>query len=499
MLRSLRQQIALSLFLIFIPFSVFSETLRILHFNDTYEIMPVQDGPHMIGGFAQLKTLIHQQKKGNAHTLVTFGGDIRPATVDGNPVDSLDMIDVLNDVGVDVAVFGNHEFDEGDAMTRQFIKQAKFPWICTNVLEKNKTPYGGSPRYEIRQVGRYKIGLIGLLTPETTSLSAPDEGVFFASVVETAQATAIELKAQGVDVIIAMTHLSLHEDKELAAKVPEIDLIVGGHEHEPTTMFIAGTMIHKSGNNGEYLGVVDLEISKTKEGVHVLPEWKMIPVRKVQADPGLNKKILALRDKAQKEYDQPLALTEVSLDTRKGTVRSRPAPLASLVADAMRTAMKADVALINGGSLRGNNNYPAGSKLLLKHLANELAFSNTLVVREITGQQLKEVLEAALQNAPAPSGSYPHISGFEVVYDSAKPKGQKVLSMKRNGNEIQATDKIALATTNFLAAGGDGLPDLSHCKGKDSDIIYGDAAKDYLIATAVIKPDILEPRVVEKS
>ena len=499
MLQSIRPLIALLLFPLLFSFSSFSESLRILHFNDVYEIMPQSEGAHNLGGLAPLKTLIEKYKKFKGTTFVTFGGDIRPATVDGNPMGSIDMIQVLNGMDINFAVFGNHEFDEGDVMTREFIKQANFPWVSSNILDKHHNPYGGSPRYVIQQVGRYKVGLIGLLTPETTALSSPGLGVFFAPAVQTAKEVVSELKEQGVDVIIALTHLSIDEDKDLAAKVPEIDLIVGGHDHEPTTLFIGGTMIHKSGSNGEYLGVVDLEITKDQDKVHVLPEWKMVPVKKVKAHSSLNKQILALRDKASKEFEQPIALTQVHMDSHHATVRSKQSAFGSLVADALRIKMKADVGLINGGSLRGNNYYPAGSQILLKHISNELSFTNTVVVREITGAQLKQILEAALEHTPEPNGSFPHVSGFEVVYDSSKPKGQKVVYLSRNGNEVLKADTLRLATTDFIASGGDGLPDISRCKGLDTDIMYGAVTHDYLVANAVITEDILKPRVMEKS
>ncbi len=487
------------IFILFFPFLSFSETLRILHFNDVYEIMPQTEGGHELGGLAPLKTLIKQHTKNAANTIVTFGGDLRPATVDGNPMDSLDMVDILNEVGVQAAVFGNHEFDEGEERTFKFIKNAKFPWLSTNILDQHNKPYGGASKYQIKQVGRFKVALIGLLTPETSALSSPGQGVFFANVVETAKSTVKELKEQGVDVIVAMTHLSIAEDKNLMSKVPEIDLIIGEHDHDPISLFIGGRMIHKSGNNAEYLGVIDLEITKADGKVYVLPRWQMLPVTDIKPDHVLAKKISDLLSKASHEFEKPVAMTEVAIDSRNRTVRSTQSALGSLVADALREAMKADIGILNGGSMRGNSSYPAGSQLLLKHISNELSFQNTVVVREITGKKLRVILEAALEHTPDPSGGFPHISGFEVTYDSSRPKGQKVVYMARNGKEVLMKDSVTLATTNCIANGGDGLPDLSDCKGMDTEHLYSNIVTDYLQAHATITKDILKPRVVEKS
>lgn len=488
------------LFFFFLQSSCFAEHLRLLHFNDTYETMPQeQSGGYTLGGFAELKSLIAKKKTSPANTIVTFGGDMRPATVDGTPLESLDMLEVLNDMKLDAAVFGNHEFDEGTEKTIQFVEKANFPWICTNILDDKKQPFAGSPRYKIRKIGRFKIALIGVLTPETTTLSNPGKGVFFAPVVQSAQQVVKELKAEGVDVIIALTHLTIEEDKELLAKVPEIDIILGGHEHDPITTFVGGRMIHKSGNNAEYLGVIDIDMDKKGKQVCLKHQWEMVPVSGVRADPKLQKKLLSFKAQASKTYETVLAKTEVAIESSHSSVRSKQSPLGSLAADALREIMQADIAFINGGSIRGSKAYPAGANLTLKDVTQEFAFKNTAVVREVTGKQLREMLEAALALTPDPTASYPHISGFTVIYDSAKAKGHKIVHIRRNGNSIRDTEKLMLATTNYVAEGGDGLPPLKGCKGKDSEIFYAQAMEDYLKKTEIIGKEILTPRVSEVS
>lgn len=478
----------------------FAEHLRLLHFNDTYETMPQeQAGGFTLGGFAELKALIAKKKTSPANTIVTFGGDMRPATVDGTPLESLEMLEVLNDMKLDAAIFGNHEFDEGTEKTLQFVEKANFPWICTNTLDDKKQPFGGSPRYKIRKIGRFKIALIGVLTPETTALSNPGKGVFFAPVVESAKATVKKLKTEEVDVIVALTHLTLEEDKELLAKVPEIDIILGGHEHDPITTFVGGRMIHKSGNNAEYLGVIDIDLDKKGEQVCLKHQWEMVPVSGVRADPKLQKRLLSYKAQASKTYETVLAKTEVDIESSHTSVRSKQTPLGSLAADALREIMQAEIAFINGGSIRGSKAYPAGATLTLKDVTQEFAFKNTAVVREITGKQLKGMLEAALALTPDPTASYPHISGFTVVYDAGKPKGKKIVHIMRNGLPISDKEKLMLATTNYVAAGGDGLPVLTNCKGKDSEIFYAQAMEDYLKKTEIIRKEILTPRVSEIS
>src|SRR5215471_8165037 len=204
-----------------------SATLTLLTVNDVYEITPVQGK----GGLAELMSLLRAERA-TTHHLTTVNGDFLSPSVMSALLKGSQMVALFNTLGVDAVVFGNHEFDFGPEVTQQRMAEATFPWLGANVLGPDGKPFGGALATMTRQVGALTIGLFGLLTPETAQLSSHGSAVTFAPVVPTAKTAVQALRQAGADVVIALTHLSLAEDRTLAQQVPGISVILGGHEHE---------------------------------------------------------------------------------------------------------------------------------------------------------------------------------------------------------------------------------------------------------------------------
>ena len=192
--------------------------LTLLHMNDVYEIAPKQGK----GGFAPLMTLLQQERARAAHHLTTFGGDLLSPSVLSDLTQGAQMIALMNAIGVDVAGLGNHEFDFGTEVLKQRLAESHFTWLASNTLGADGKPFGAITSTLMRQVGPLNIGLFAVLTPETVHLSKPGTGVTFTPVVEAATAAVKSLKHQGADLIIALTHLSITKDRELARQVEGI-------------------------------------------------------------------------------------------------------------------------------------------------------------------------------------------------------------------------------------------------------------------------------------
>ena len=152
--------------------------LTLLHVNDVYEISP-KEGK---GGLAELMTLLRAERARSPNTITTFGGDLLSPSVMSGLFKGEQMIDVINAVGIDVAVPGNHEFDFGPDVFAKRVAESKFTWLGTNVLGADGQPFAGMAASEIREVGGFKIGLFGVLTGETTHLSSPGDPVTFTDV-----------------------------------------------------------------------------------------------------------------------------------------------------------------------------------------------------------------------------------------------------------------------------------------------------------------------------
>src|SRR5688572_20435747 len=210
--------------------------LTILHFNDVYEIGPGEGG--RVGGLARVATVITDLRRTNSPVITTLGGDyLSPSAlsiprVDGEPIAGRQMVDVLNALGLEWATLGNHEFDLAEAAFRARLTQGKFPIVTSNITDAEGKLFANTQEFATVRVpvgGKtFKVGLVGL-----TMQSDPKTWVKYLPVVESAKAAIAKLRAAGtVDAIIALTHLPMDEDQALVTAVPEIDLSLGGHEHE---------------------------------------------------------------------------------------------------------------------------------------------------------------------------------------------------------------------------------------------------------------------------
>jgi 5'-nucleotidase/UDP-sugar diphosphatase len=223
-------------------------TFTVLTVNDVYEITPVRGR----GGLAELQTLLKAERATARHHLTTVSGDFLSPSLMSALFKGAQMVDLFNAIGVDVVVFGNHEFDFGAELTRQRMAESRFSWLGTNVFGADGKPFGGAVPTLLRQAGPIQVGLFGVLIPETAYLSSPGSEVTFTPVVPAAQEAVTALQQAGADVIIALTHLPIAEDRSLARQVPGIHLILGGHDHDPITWYEGATLIHKSGYDAHY-------------------------------------------------------------------------------------------------------------------------------------------------------------------------------------------------------------------------------------------------------
>lgn len=473
-------------------------TLTILTINDVYEIVPVQGK----GGFAGLMTLLQAERAKASHHLTTVNGDFLSPSLMSGLFKGAQMIDLFNALGVDVVVFGNHEFDFGPDIAKQRIAESQFPWLGTNVWGMDGQPFGGSLATLTRKVGPITIGLLGLLTPETAVLSSPGPTIQFTPVISTARVAVQTLKNAGADVIIALTHLTIAEDRELAKQVPEINLILGGHDHIPITWYEGNTLIHKSGYDAHYLGRIDLSIDKqiTDKGpkVTVVPEWRMILNRGIEPDPSIAAKVAEYTARLDKELDQPIGKTDTVLDSRRSEVRTKETSMGDLIADAIREAVKAEAALTNGGGIRGDRLYEAGTTLTRKDILRELPFGNVVVLLEVSGADLLAALENGVSQVEDRAGRFPQVSGIHFVYDPRKPPGNRVVEATINGKPIDPKISYRIATSDYLYKGGDGYASLTRAKAlidPSGGTLMANVVMNYIAAREMIAPKV-EGRIV---
>ncbi|MEO5377101.1 MAG: 5'-nucleotidase C-terminal domain-containing protein [Magnetococcus sp. DMHC-6] len=488
--------------LLFINYkTAFSEEIKItfVHANDVYELQP-RNG---MGGIASLQTVLQEYRRKDPQLIFTFGGDLLSPSLLSGMAHGKQMIEAMNALHLDLAVPGNHEFDFGPDNMIQQIGTSQAVWLTSNIKTTNGELLPGTKRNLIRKIHGVKVGFFAVTTPTTATSSKPGNGVQFAPALETARQQVADLKAQGAQLIVALTHLLLTEDRQLAAEVKGINLILGGHDHDPSALYEHGVLILKSGSDNQFVSRVELttnDVQPDKPSRWYF-SWSVQPVVGISADPAIQRIV----DRWQKMQDDLLGgqLFKVSMpfDSLEGNVRTRENGFANMITDAMRFSVGADIALFNGGGLRGNRTYPADYSFTLKDVLTELPFGNVTVMVELQGRDLLAILENALSQVEHVAGRFPHISGMQVTYDPSKPVGQRVIAIQVNNAPLDLNRTYKVATTDYLASGKDGYDLLQ--KGKllidpSAATLVANHVKDWLLTHQNWTPQ-MEGRIIRKT
>ena len=382
--------------------------VTLVHLNDMYEITPVGGGRW--GGPARVATLIDRLTKDNPDTFTLIAGDflspsaLGTARVDGERLAGRQVVAVLNEMGLDYATFGNHEFDLDEDAFRARLGEARFGWFSSNVTQASGEPFEGVPTYRILEAGEgdrvARIGLIGL----TYDGIRPDY-VDFTPVLETARRMVDRLR-DSVDVLVAVTHLQVPQDVALAEEVPELDLILGGHDHENLLLRRGAdlTPIHKADANVRTVWVHRLLIDPRSHEFEIESELVEID-ESIPEDPETRAVVeewldLGFAGFREDGFDPGavVTVTDEPLDGLESSVRFRSTRLTALIAAAMRRAIDgAEVALLNTGSVRIDDVIPPGP-VTQYDVIRVLPFGGSVLEVRMTGEMLTRVLDRGEAN-----------------------------------------------------------------------------------------------------
>lgn len=388
--------------------------VTLIHLNDVYEIEAVEGGKS--GGLARVATL-RQRLAAEGPLLVTHGGDyvspsaLGTAVVSGERLRGRQMVSVLNALGLDIAVLGNHEFDIGEAALRARIAESRFTTLGANVRQQDGTRIPGTLPYAIRTVstpgGPLRLAFFGVLlpanTPAWTAWEAPlDVAARWASVLR-----------DSADVVVALTHLALGEDAQVAA-LPGVDLVLGGHEHENYTVYRGprAVPILKADANARSVQVVRIRVPAAGGRPRITAE--LVPIgADLPEEPATAAAVAGWVDSAFAGYRREgftpravVATLTAPLDGREATVRTQSGALTELMVQGLRLEFpEAELAIMNGGSVRIDDIVPVGP-LSQYDVIRILPFGGRTVLAEIRGDLLRFVLDQGQRNAG--SGGYLH-------------------------------------------------------------------------------------------
>lgn len=480
--------------------------LTILHTNDLHShAEPVRIRDKSYGGYARLATLIKQYRKSEPNSILLNAGDQFQGTLYFNVYEGLSDLAFCNAVGFDAMGVGNHEFDKGPEVFADFIRRAKFPVLAANV-DVSTDPHlkGLIKPYSIHVIGRQKIGVIGAVTPDLPTISDIGAYLKMKELIESVSASARELTAQKIDKILVVSHCGYAIEKEMAARIAEVDVVVGGHSHSylANPEFVAPPgypqpwgpypTIVKNSKGGMALvlqawewGKVFGKLTVNFNGKGEVSGWKdakpIVVDESIPEDPEVANLIAAFQKPIASVMKQKIGVAEVALE-RGGILRE-------FIADAMLAATSKSgsvAAFINVGGVRAS--IESGDVTLGK--ANEVQpFRNQLVLVELTGAELKAVLETPFLGEEPSGGVLIPSAGTSYSVDLSKPAQSRVLNIIVAGEPWDAAKKYRCTFLNFTANGGDAHFALKAATGYryDTGILDIDAFVEFIKAQSPIR------------
>uniref|UniRef100_A0A093UNP5 Trifunctional nucleotide phosphoesterase protein YfkN n=2 Tax=Talaromyces marneffei PM1 TaxID=1077442 RepID=A0A093UNP5_TALMA len=442
--------------------------LRLIHYNDVYHVEPGSSDP--IGGVERFQTVIKAyrtapQYNGLSEVITLFSGDVFNPSLESTVTKGQHMIPFLNKIGTDVACIGNHDLDFGVAQFRHLRSQCKFPWLLANVLDPalgDNVPLANCEKtVMLTSSNGIKIGIIGLGEREWLgTINSLPPGLIYKSASQTAIELVPELRKQGAEIVIALTHQREPNDIKLAEKMPPglIDIILGGHDHFYAHSVINNIHVLRSGTDFRQLSYIEAFRKPDSKGWDFNIIRRDI-VRSIPVDPECQVLVDKLTSTLKAKLEKPVGYTASALDGRFTTVRTRESNLGNFVCDLMRFYYHADCAIMAGGTIRGDQVYPPGL-LRLKDVLNCFPFEDPVVVIKVTGRDLVEALENGVSQLPALEGRFPQVSNITFEYTASSPPGSRINWVKVGDKPVDYKQQYTLATRGYMARGKDGYTSL---------------------------------------
>jgi 5'-nucleotidase/UDP-sugar diphosphatase len=439
-----------------------------LQLNDVYEIAPIQGGE--FGGMARVETVHQDLLKENKNTMLFMAGDfLNPSLlgslkVNGERVRGKQMIEVMNAMNFDLVAFGNHEFDVSQQELQKRLNESTFPWISANVRLKTKEktiPFykeKNGEKISLKETfikeftdsdgTKVKLGFISVCIPSNVK-----DYVEYGNMFVKARTSYKAIKDK-VDIVFGLTHVKITNDKRIAKLLPNIPLIMGGHEHTNSNNFVGDVQISKADANAKTVYIHRISYDKNTKKTIVKSELK-----EINAAIKTNEKLGDIVDKWQlilqakikdiiEKPDKIIYTATTPLDGRDTPIRSIQTNLGAIVTKAMSFAFddKVDCALVNGGSIRIDDQLEGAINAV--DIFRVLPYGGTILKVEIKGRLLKRVLDYGVKAA----GTGAYLQRYNAVF--------KNNAWRINNKTIKRDKTYTVAFSDYLLKGLD-IPFLS--------------------------------------
>ena len=410
------------------------------------------------GGYPRLAAIVKAERAAGANTLLVHAGDaLSPCLLCGFDQGS-HVIDITNRLAPDIFMPGNHEYDFGRETYLKRMAGAKFPILAGNLRGPDGNPIAGHADTRIISIGGIKLGFVGATAEDSYKKSNPED-LKITAVVPTVTEKAKELRAAGADIVVAVVHAAREIDFALYdSRV--VDILLSGDDHDLRMLYDGKSVMAEAGQDALAVIAIDLAVdAKTVDGARSVtwrPHFRLLDSAAYAPDPDMLRVVKDYEAELSRELDVPVAKLASPLDSRNSTVRAVEAAIGNLIADAARDATKADIAVINGGGIRGGKLYEAGHQLTRRDVITELPFGNLNIIFELKGAEIRQMAEIGVAKSPVAAGSFMHYSGMTVEADLKKPPGSRVIAIKVGAEPLSDTRTYTVAGSDFFQRGGDG-------------------------------------------
>ncbi len=488
--------------------------LTILHTNDFHaRFEPISkydstcraednEAGECFGGSARLATAIAEARARSENPVLLDGGDQFQGTIFYTYYKGRMAAEMMNTLGYDAMTVGNHEFDDGPDVLREFAGMLDFPILLANA------DLSGEPELKeeivksaIIEKNGEKLGLIGLAPQNTHELASPGDNIIFTDPVGAVQAEVDRLTGEGVNKIIVLSHSGYNIDLNIASNTTGVDVIVGGHSNTrleagdntaagsyPT--MVGDTAVVQAYAYGKYLG--ELNVTFDDDGKVVSAAGAPILLdASVAEDEAVKARITEAAAPLDEIRNRVVAQAAAPINGDRAVCRTSECEMGNLVADATLDRVKAqgvEIAFMNGGGLRASIDK---GEVTMGEVLTVLPFQNTLSTFSVTGATMIEALENGVSDIEGGAGRFPQVAGMSFTYDLTAPAGSRVREVMVGGEPIYPKRKYFVASNNFLRNGGDG-----YSMFKDADDAYdfgpdlADVVAEYLIQNTPYEPYI---------
>ena len=446
-----------------------SQEMTILHSSEHHGVaLPmVKKGQQPLGGLARRATIVRTIEREGVPVLLVDTGDLLIGTAMSSWFRGEPDILAMNLLRYDAMVAGNHDFDYGLDHLQTLGDLADFPILCTNLRSQSHAILPCQP-YVVTRLGKMSVGILGVVGSSNFPETFNPEVAKTLKLIDSIQAVQGEIRKLqmefGIQLFVLLTHQNTGEDLHLLQTLDDVDVIIGGHTEGFDGMYVPGssrpsrvidhpkTVYVKTHRQGQTIGRLDLTVAK---GEIIRASAVNIPVTaSIPPEPLVANLLAEYRDRFSEDARQIIGHTLVKLQGDRHLVRTQETNFGNLLADLMRKRFKCDVALINGGQIRGSLDI---GDITFADLLSVLPFNSSLVTLELPGGVLWKALEHSVSRLPNHDGRFLQVSGVEATYDLKAPIGHRLKKLLIGNRPLQENKWYSVVTDIFVADGGDGF------------------------------------------